>query len=318
MPRVARIDIPGLYQHVIVRGVNRCDIFYDDDDRHRFLDSLSRLLQQTDTDCFAWTLMSNHVHLLLRPRNTRLSSLMRRLLTGYALYFNRRHNRSGHLFQNRYKSIVCDEDVYLLELIRYIHLNPLRVGLVADIADLDNYPWTGHAAIMGNDKRERQIIDEVLMYFSENQTRAVELYQHFVSDGVDQGKRKDLTSSGKRQPDNNDQYDERILGNDDFIQAIKTQQASGANNPPPELAEIISTVCRYYSVDPGLLRQRIKTADVSRVRSVVCYFAVRLFGYNGVTTGAHLGLGRSAVSIAAGRGGKVVKEDSALAYLFNI
>jgi putative transposase len=109
MPRSARLDLPDLLQHVIVRGVDRCDIFRDDNDRGRFLQSFSKLLVQTGIECFAWSLMSNHFHLLLRPSQTSLALFMRRLLTGYAIYFNLRHKRSGHLFQNRYKSIVCEE-----------------------------------------------------------------------------------------------------------------------------------------------------------------------------------------------------------------
>ena len=108
MPRSARIDIPSLLQHVIIRGIERHDIFTDDDDRQNFVKRLSDLLIATETDCLAWALLDNHVHLLLCPRPTPLAKFMRRLLTGYAVTFNHRHQRAGHLFQNRYKSIVCD------------------------------------------------------------------------------------------------------------------------------------------------------------------------------------------------------------------
>ncbi len=133
MPRSARLDIPNLLQHVIVRGIERRDIFLNDDDRQDFVQRYQTLLEEKDVECFAWSLMSNHFHLLLRPTRTPLSTFMRRLLTGYAVTFNLCHNRSGHLFQNRYKSLVCDEDSYLLELVRYIHLIPLRAGMVADL-----------------------------------------------------------------------------------------------------------------------------------------------------------------------------------------
>ncbi len=139
MPRAARLDIPGLLQHVIVRGIERRDIFVDDTDRSRFLERLSDLLVKTEVKCLAWALMSNHFHLLLKPISAPLSCFMRRLLTGYAVVFNRKYSRTGHLFQNRYKSIVCEEEPYLLELIRYIHLNPLRVDLSSDLASLDHY-----------------------------------------------------------------------------------------------------------------------------------------------------------------------------------
>jgi putative transposase len=99
--RSARIDIPDLLQHVIVRGTERRAIFADDDDRHNFLRRLSDLLVSSETDCLAWALLDNHFHLLLRPRQLSLSSFMRRLLTGYAVTFNLRHSRSGHLFQRR-------------------------------------------------------------------------------------------------------------------------------------------------------------------------------------------------------------------------
>lgn len=149
MPRVARLDVPGLLQHVIVRGVEKREIFADDPDRRRFLDRLSGLLEETETGCYAWALIPNHFHLLLLPRRLELAILMRRLLTGYAVTFNLIHQRVGHLFQNRYKSIVCDKENYLLELVRYIHLNPIRSGLVKTIEELDRYPWSGHSVLMG-------------------------------------------------------------------------------------------------------------------------------------------------------------------------
>ncbi len=113
MPRVARLDVTGVLQHVIVRGIEKRSIFLDDEDRQSFLIRFSDLLVETETDCLAWALIPNHTHLLLRPKLVKLASLMRRLLTGYAVTFNLRHHRSGHLFQNRYKSIVCQEDPYL-------------------------------------------------------------------------------------------------------------------------------------------------------------------------------------------------------------
>jgi REP element-mobilizing transposase RayT len=150
MPRLARLDIAGLLQHVIVRGIERRDIFNDDHDRQLFFDRFAKLLSETGVRCYAWALLSNHFHLLLMPTSTALSSFMRRLLTGYAVSFNRHNNRSGYLFQNRYKSIVCEEEAYLLELVRYIHLNPLRAGMVKNLEELDQYPWGGHAVLLGN------------------------------------------------------------------------------------------------------------------------------------------------------------------------
>ncbi len=118
---------------MIVRGIERRKIFEDDTDRINFLDRLGKVLSETHTKCFAWSLIPNHFHLLLRTGACPLSTVMRRLLTGHAMNFNRRHGRSGRLLENRYTSILCQEDIYLLELVRYIHLNPIRTGLVSDL-----------------------------------------------------------------------------------------------------------------------------------------------------------------------------------------
>jgi hypothetical protein len=121
---------------------------------------------------------------------------MRRLLTGYVINFNRRHKRYGHLFQNRYKSIICEDDPYLLDLTRYIHLNPLRAGIVANKKDLDTYPWTGHSAIIGKLKREWQDSDTILAYFGRTKREAIGGYNRFVAQGITQGKRKELVGGG--------------------------------------------------------------------------------------------------------------------------
>ena len=159
MPRQRRLDAPGLLQHVMARGIERREIFHDDKDRNSFLERLAIILEETQSQCYAWSLIPNHFHLLIRTGTTPLSKVMRRLMTGHAVTFNKRHKRSGHLFQNRYKSIICEEDPYLLELIRYIHLNPLRAKLVQDLKELDKYPWTGHSAILG--RRKNLLIPEV-------------------------------------------------------------------------------------------------------------------------------------------------------------
>jgi putative transposase len=154
MPRHARIDIPGLLQHVIVRGIEKRPIFLDDQDRENFLSRLRTLLTDSETICYAWVLLDNHFHLLLQSKQRPLAEVMRRLLTGYAVVFNLRHQRAGHLFQNRYKSIVCDKDSYHLELVRYIHLNPVRAGTVADLAALAAYRWSGHGELLGRSECE--------------------------------------------------------------------------------------------------------------------------------------------------------------------
>src|SRR5262245_31856167 len=124
MPRQARLDSPGTLHHVMVRGIEKRQIVDDETDRRDFVRRLGALAEETRTPIYAWALMSNHVHILLCSGALGLAKFMRRLLTGYAVSYNLRHRRHGHLFQNRYKSIVCDGDSYFTELVRYIHLNP--------------------------------------------------------------------------------------------------------------------------------------------------------------------------------------------------
>ncbi len=132
MPCKARIDLAGAVQHLIIRGIEHKKIFRDDWERDDFLERLRKLLFKSRTPCYAFTSLSNHAHLLVRTGSVPIATLMRMLLTGYAVTFNHRHRRHGQLLQNRYKSILCQEDSYLLELVRYIHLNPLRAKAVAD------------------------------------------------------------------------------------------------------------------------------------------------------------------------------------------
>jgi putative transposase len=139
VPRQARLDAPGTLHHVIIRGIERRRIVDDDEDRQNFISRLGNLVEESETRIYAWSLMSNHAHLLLRSGPSGLPKFMRRFLTGYAVTYNLRHLRHGHLFQNRYHSIVCDEDVYLRELVRYIHLNPIRANLVSNLSELDRY-----------------------------------------------------------------------------------------------------------------------------------------------------------------------------------
>ena len=232
MPRQARLDAPGLLQHIMARGIERREIFKDDQERQSFLERFAVILEETQTQCYAWALIPNHFHLLLRTGQTPLSKVMRRLMTGYAVTFNKRHKRSGHLFQNRYKSIVCEKDPYLLELIRYIHLNPLRAGLVNDLKKLDKYPWTGHSAIMGKRKNSlvpfpssknrftplncsegaskgiqlgpekpekyltEKTIEDVLLHFGDTIKVARRRYRQFVKNGIAEGTRHDLQGGG--------------------------------------------------------------------------------------------------------------------------
>jgi putative transposase len=147
------VDAPGALHHIMGRGIERTAVFRTDQDREDFLNRLADLCLDGNLIVYAWSLMPNHFHLLVRTGRQSIPKSMRKLLTGYVVNFNLRHNRHGHLFQNRYKSIICEDDPYLLELTCYIHLNPLRAGMVDELRQLRRYRWSGHSAMMGGVKR---------------------------------------------------------------------------------------------------------------------------------------------------------------------
>jgi putative transposase len=258
--------MPGLLQHVIVRGMEKREIFIDVRDRGFFVNRLSTLLQDTGVKCYAWSLLSNHVHILVMPTSTSLALFMRRLLTGYAVYFNRRHNRSGHLFQNRYKSIACEEETYLLELVRYIHLNPLRAGLVANMTELDGYPWSGHAVLMGAQQLDGQVQMEILSRFGKSTGKARIRYRQFLADGAATGRRDELVGGGlKRSKVHGDGleewgcYDERILGSGEFVDSLKQlEELRGKISVKMALPELISRAALIFNLPQNSIRRPAK------------------------------------------------------------
>ena len=308
--------MPGLLQHVIMRGIERRDIFRDDEDRKMFLGRFSELLQETGTDCLGWALLSNHAHLLLRPRGKKLSLLMRRLLTGYAINFNLRYHRNGHLFQNRYKSIVCEEEPYLLELIRYIHLNPLRAGLVKDMDELDRFKWSGHAVILGRRELAGQNVGEVLQYFGKRKAVAKREYKRFIRDGVSRGRRDELVGGGLRRslklegPGGVESFDERVLGTGEFVNRLR-QEKSLADRMPARMSlnGVIERIGKGFGIEAGELRRRDRSQRFSDARAVISYFAVREMGHNGAEVARKLNISRSGVSAAADRGKDLVKKN---------
>jgi putative transposase len=319
MPRNARIDIPGLLHHVIVRGIEKRPVFLDDQDFDEFLSRFSLLLKETSTDCFAWALLDSHFHLLLQPQIVKLAHFMRRLLTGYAVVFNLRHGRAGHLFQNRYKSIVCDSDSYLLELVRYIHLNPIRAGIVARREDLAEYPWCGHGELLGKTSRNLINADEVLSHFAQRRTTARKRYEQFIADGIATPAKVKLSAGGKRTSQaldpglgNDELFDDRILGGGCFVeQVLKTTDIATAA-PKLSLADLIGLVAEYYHIERTRLSQPSKERDLARAKAAICYLAVREFGMRGIDVSAALACTPAAVSHAAKRGEAVFREEQGL------
>ncbi len=328
MPRKARIDAPGALHHIIVRGIERRKIFKDNADRQSFVERLGDILSDSQTPCYAWALIPNHAHLLLKTGLTPIATIMRRLLTGYAVYFNRRHRRWGHLFQNRYKSILCQEDNYLLELVRYIHLNPLRAKQVSDLKKLERYPYCGHSVLLGHHSNNWQSVDETLKLFGENVSMARRRYREFVKKGVNQGRRPELVGGGLirsiggwqafkalGRADAHLKSDERILGDSDFVEEVlkKAQEqrerqyqleADGFN-----IDQVAQRVAAMLGVKCEQVWKKGKHPQTVKARSLLCYWAVRELGISATELARRIGISQPAISQSVKRGEAIAKEN---------
>jgi len=327
MPRKSRIDAVGALHHVMVRGIERGAVFRNDEDRNHFLERLGGILQDTKTFCYAWALIPNHFHLLLRTGSVPISTVMRRLLTGYALWYNRRHRRSGHVFQNRFKSILCQEDVYLLELVRYIHLNPIRARLVKDVEELGRYPYSGHSVLTGKGKNLWQDTQGVLGMFGEKPGTARLAYKSFMEKGIAQGRRQDLTGGGLlrsaggwegvkalRQERVYQKHDERILGDGDFVGRVLTsteeimEKRYALRIGGFDLERVASRVSEVLDVNPDEVWARGKHRRIVEARSLLCYWAVRELGISMSFLALKLGISVPSVSESVTRGRRIAEE----------
>lgn len=327
MPRSSRIDSPGALHHIIFRGIDRRKIFRDDEDRDNFVDRLGRILTDTGTPCFAWALIPNHVHLLIRTGKTPLSRVMRRLLTGHAVWFNRRHHRHGHVFQNRYKSILCQEDPYLLELVRYIHLNPKRAKLIKNMKELDEYPYSGHSALAGTIEHPWQDTETVLRRLSDDPEQAQKQYHTFIADGFRMGKRDDLIGGGLlrslggwvsvkelRKDGIRMVSDERILGDSDFVAEALRKAEEDLEKKTRLIREGLNVrkaaerAATLFDLPVDDILRPSKSPLRSQARSVFCYWAVRELDHSTTSVARYLGLSQSAISKAVMRGERLVHD----------
>jgi putative transposase len=317
MPRKARLDTPGALHHVMIRGLERRKIFWDDEDRGDFLARVAQLVKKSGDRIVAWTLMENHVHFLLFSGPLGLPTFMRRLLTGYAGSFNRRHGRSGHLFQNRYKSIVCEEEAYLLELVRYIHLNPLRASVVKTLGELDIYPWSGHRILVGKNRNDWQERDYILRQFGKREGKAVQGYRKFVEEGIRLGRRPELVGGGLirslggwsrvmslRDKGGKVEHDCRILGGGEFVQSImqeaNEQVKRQMKNKRKErgVAGVIEKLCKEAGIEETELREGGRRRKVSEVRGRIALFLCREMGIPMAEIARQVGVGTSAIGMA--------------------
>jgi REP element-mobilizing transposase RayT len=315
MPRRARLDAPGTLHHVIVRGIEKRQIVNDVADRKNFVDRLGGLSVDTKTSIYAWAIMTNHAHLLLRSSEMGLSGFMRRLLTGYAVSYNRRHRRWGHLFQNRYKSIVCDEDAYFTELVRYIHLNPLRAKLVKSLSQLDRYRWSGHGVLMGKIERDWQDRNYVLKWFGKKESEAEAAYRNYVKKAVGEGRRPELVGGGlvrsmggwsvvkaMRRSGEFELSDDRILGGGEFVERIIKEAEEKIRFQLPvseelqKIDELMTKICKDERVSIEELKGASRRKEISEVRKRIAIELVKRHGVALAEVARRVGVSTSGVS----------------------
>lgn len=267
MARKPRIHFTGAFYHVIARGNQKQDIFLNEVDFKTYLSYLSEYKTKYHFHLYAYALMKNHLHLLLQVEEIPLSKIMQVVQFRYTRHFNKRYRKVGHLFQGRYKAILCDKDAYLLELVRYIHLNPVRAEVVDDPK---KYPWSAHSIYLGKVKND--LIDQnvVLSQFSGNKLLARRAYMQFVLAELDGGHQEKYYKV----------KDQRYLGEDKFIEDIEVKKGSFEPTvydiPIEEIALEVSKVTR---IPQDRLYSLTRNRSGAYGRSLVAYLARKISGY---------------------------------------
>jgi len=273
MGRRPRIHFAGAVYHVISRGNQRQAIFKGGSDYHQFQVFLGEAQKRYYFKLYAYVLMPNHFHLLMEVGSYPLSKVMQTLLYRYTRYYNKRHHKVGHLFQGRYRAILCDKESYLMELIRYLHLNPVRAGLVKDAKE---YAWSSHRNYLKGRDTGGVAVEEALSYWSKRRGEAVRRYKDFVMDGVGQGHREEFYEV----------KEQRYLGEEEFIERVEKGQERVAEAGPVKVTiqEVVEEIARQWRRDieevlgKGREREAVEGLRVNSIESPHAPHQIRLGG----------------------------------------
>jgi putative transposase len=270
MARKPRIEFEGAFYHVIARGNQRQKIFKDEEDFKKYLNLLTFYKERYKYHLYAYVLMNNHVHLLIETREIPLSKIIQGINQSYTVYFNRRYRTVGHLFQGRYKAILCDKDAYLLSLIKYIHLNPVRAKIVKTP---EEYRWSSQQNYIVRNKSDIIDTDQVLRMFSEDKLQAGKLYRAYINDGAEIEK-EDIYNT----------VDQRILGDEKFVETVmeKTEEGFEVRKKRHEysLKEIAEAIEQMSGITLNQLREKNKDRNILNGRKLVSLVA-REYEYKG-------------------------------------
>lgn len=301
MPRPPRVDFSDAVYHVTSRGNGRADVFWNDDDRQRFLGQLAHHLRLAGVVLFAYVLMDNHFHLLVRTPRANLSAFMQRLLTAYALYARYKHRRPGHVFQGRFKAKLVEDDVYLRGVTRYIHLNPVkitacrRLGRQERLDRLEAYRWSSYGGYAAAAQAEEFVTYEVLKEYGRDVAEARRQYRAYVKSCLRENDEAMLEAMAASR---------YAIGGPAFIEKtearIEGRRTGGVRDRDLDLPrsivpveEIEAAVSRHYGLAPVDLKTHGRHAGPAKAVAVA--LASRLTGANGRTIGLRYGVGSSAI-----------------------
>ena len=278
MARRPRIEFEGAFYHVITRGNQRQKIFKDKDDFLKYLEILFNYKIRYKYFLYAYVLMNNHIHLLVETQETPLSKILQGINQSYTTYFNRKYKTVGHLFQGRYKAILCDRDEYLLSLVKYIHLNPVRAKIVKFP---DKYQWSSqHSYIKKTDGINIIDTDQVLRMFSEDKQSARKLYSAYMSDSQIVKKEDVYNTIGQR-----------ILGSEEFLERVMERHDRELKKEKREreytLYEIAKGVEKIYGITLKQIRERSKSETIILGRRLLNLLA-KEYGYKGKEIGQYI------------------------------
>ena len=260
MARKPRVHVPGGFYHTTLRGNSRQDVFDCDSDRHLWESLISHSIERCGHRLHAYCWMTNHVHLAIQAGAEPLAGFMSLLASNYARKTNLRKRRSGHLFERRYRAILVQEDSYLLPLIRYIHLNPIRAGMVDMPA---GYRWSSHHAYMGGPRPHWLTTGTALSLFASDEARARRRYARFMGQTPDPDMVRRLQSGSKT--------DDRVLGTDQWL----TQVLGDVADPLEQrsLDELVSDTCASHGIDEPQLASPSRARHLAAIRAEIALAA---------------------------------------------
>jgi REP element-mobilizing transposase RayT len=307
MARKRRIEFPGAFYHVFARGNNRQVIFKDNNDYRAYIDRIARYKNRYKFLIYAFVLMPNHVHLLVETRMIPLSKIMQGIQQSYTLYFHKKYKTLGHLFQGRYKAILCQQDVYLLELVRYIHLNPVRAALVKSFED---YPWSSHIFYSGDIQQSFVSVEPILGMFSGRESSANSQYLEFLNAGQNTENQERFFS----------ELNSGLIGDQDFIDEIKCKV--NLNGDPccqnknesffsaeVPLIDLLKIVAKTAKLSSESILSASREQKLSDARKMFAFIAVRYTGSKMKEIGEFLGRDPSGVSLMVRNADEKISKD---------